>query len=301
MTLSEYLNDWLELFVENRLAYHTYICYRQAIRDIPAHLLCQDLSALDGMAIQRALNQKARKYPRAAQLMYATLSVALKQAVRLHYIQFSPLDGCMMPKHEPKRAQVFTPNQLRRYLAQAFHETAYPILLLMATLGLRRSEALGLRITDIDFTKRQITIQRQRLLGPTGYTEAPLKSAASYRVLPLAPGIADALNAWWREQQVRPIAGAWLCDISPSALQRAHIRAIQAAGLPRITMHGLRHTCATIMAAEGVPMKVLQTILGHSTYQLTADLYAAHIEPRAFDDAMIAVSRFACDMREFGT
>ncbi|MEG2596711.1 MAG: tyrosine-type recombinase/integrase, partial [Ruthenibacterium sp.] len=71
--------------------------------------------------------------------------------------------------------------------------------------------------------------------------------------------------------------GGYVYDATPDALYHAHKRAIVSAGVPYVTPHGLRHSVASSMAATGTPIKVLQALLGHSRYQLTADLYADHI------------------------
>ena len=66
---------------------------------------------------------------------------------------------------------------------------------------------------------------------------------------------------------------------TPELMRKDHLFAIRSAHLPPVTIHGLRHTMATLSAGAGCPMKLLQSALGHSTYQLTADLYAAHLLP----------------------
>lgn len=272
MTTEEYLLQWLQTFVEPFRAASTAACYRRAINALPAALAQCPLDQLNGLMIQAHLNTQARKHPRAAQLTFATLHVAMAKAVDLGLIVRTPLSGCVKPQHMPKRAGVLTPEQLAQYIQAAKDHPAFPLLLLMAACGLRRGEALGLMWQDISGDLLQVRRQRIRISGK--YQVAPLKSKASARVLPLAAPILEELQA----VRVRSFSG-WVCDCTPEALRKQHMAALAAAGLPAVTLHGLRHSMATAAAADGCPIKILQNILGHARYQLTADLYADHLQP----------------------
>lgn len=70
----------------------------------------------------------------------------------------------------------------------------------------------------------------------------------------------------------------YICDMTPEKLNKEHNAVLSAAGLPHVTLHGLRHSFATLAVTEGIPVKLLQVALGHSTYKLTADLYADHLQ-----------------------
>jgi len=142
---------------------------------------------------------------------------------------------------------------------------------------LRRGEALGLKWDHVDLQTGVLRIDQQRMRVHHGYQLRPLKSTASNRVLPIAPPIADEL----RMMRVRSFTG-FVCDLTPEALAKAHNRTLQRAQLPHVTPHGLRHSMATAAAAQGCPMKILQGILGHSKYELTANLYADHLSADAY-------------------
>lgn len=271
MQLGEYLDLWLETYVMPFRAPSTYDGYRRAVEDLPAQLRTMNLEAVTGLHIQAVLNRKAMKYPRAAQLIYAMLSCSLHKAERLRLIAATPMAGVEKPMHHPKRADTLTADQLRQYLEAARDTEHYPLLLLMATCGLRRGEALGVTWAAIDGDLLHIRQQRQRIKGK-GMQTRPLKSHASNRDIPLPAPVLAELHAWPQ----RTMTG-WLVDTTPDRLHRAHNKVIAAAQLPKITLHGLRHSMATAMAADGTPIKILQGILGHSHYQLTADLYADHL------------------------
>lgn len=276
MRFGEYLDLWLETYINPYRAPSTCAGYRRAVEAIPAHLLQMDLQQVTGIHLQMAINAKARRYPRAGQLIYSTLSVAMGRAMRLQLIDRNPMTGVDKPRHTTKETATLTADQLRRYLQAASGSEHYPLLLLMATCGLRRGEALGLTWAAIDGSILHIIQQRQRI-PRRGLQTRPLKSKSSRRDIPLPDAVWAELAAWPH----RTFAG-WIVDTTPERLARAHRNVLAAAQLPPITLHGLRHSMATAMVADGTPIKLLQGILGHSHYQLTADLYAAHLRPEAY-------------------
>lgn len=282
MLTGEYLNQWLDTFVRPFRAANTAACYRRAIAALPPSVCGCELQQLNALHIQAALNQQAVKHPRAAQLTFAMLHAALTKAECMRLVDRSPMIGCVKPLHQSARADVLSVSQLSAYLTAARSQRGFVLLLLMATCGLRRSEALGLQWRDIDLTGGWLTVSRQRIRINHGYQAAPLKSRSAQRVLPLPPPLVAELAAHRADQRERAFVG-WVCDITPEALRKSHRAALAAAGLPlSVTLHGLRHSMATAAAAQGTPMKILQGILGHSKYQLTADLYAAHLSADSF-------------------
>ena len=276
MLAGEYLELWLETFVRPFRAPSTAACYRRAIDALPSSVTSCALADLDGMAIQAAVNAQARKHPRAAQLTFATLHTALAKAVQLGYLPRHPMAACIKPAHQPRKAAVLSAAQLAAYIEAARQEPCFPLLLIISTLGLRRSEALGLTWACIDLAGGILHVHQQRVRIDHRLQLRPLKSHASNRALPIPPPLAAELAAVRADQRVFSFSG-WVVDTNPDSLRRAHLRAIERAGLPAVTLHGLRHSMATIAAADGCPMKSLQGILGHSKYELTANLYADHL------------------------
>lgn len=283
MTTEEFLNQWLETFVRPFRAPSTAACYRRAINALPPSVAACPIEQLNGLAIQAHLNAQALRYPRAAQLTYATLHAAMGKAVELGIVNRSPLAGCIKPQHKAKRAAVLSLEQLQAYIAAAREQPCFPLLLLMATCGLRRGEALGLMWQDI--TGDTLRVCRQRVRVDRVYRVAGLKSKAATRRLPLATPISAELA----RIRVRSFSG-WVCDTTPEALRKQHRAALAAANLPDVTLHGLRHSMATAAAADGCPIKVLQSILGHARYQLTADLYADHLQPENLAPSMASLA-----------
>ena len=273
MTLGEWLETWLSLYVDGSgLAQSTKACYHRAAISLPTALASHDLSDLSALDLMPWLVSVAKEYPRAAQLDRVMLSKALRVAYKLGLCPGCVIDHDTLPKppHRPKQTAILSIAEAQVYILAAKSSPLYPLLAL-CLCGLRRGEALGARWTDLE--NGYLMIRRQRLRVNRAYQTLPLKTARSERGI-LLP------NRLWRELETWPrsITG-WLCDATPEQLQREHKRVLRAAGLPDVTLHGLRHTFATAAAVQGRPMKHLQMALGHTKVKLTADLYADHLSP----------------------
>lgn len=289
MQLGAYLSQYTSTFVKPFVRPSTAECYRRAYAAIPDPILSTDLSALDGMQLQAMLNAKAAMHPRAAQLLYSCLHRALAKAVVLGYIARNPSDACVKPVHHAARTGVLTADQLAQYLQQARSEPTFVLLLLMATCGLRRGEALGLCWSAVDLQEGTLQIRQQRLRVGGVYAVAPLKSAASRRTLSIGAELVSELRACRSAQRLHNLRG-FLCDTNPSTLYKAHCRVLRRCGLPHVSLHSLRHSMATTAAGQGCPIKILQGILGHAKYDLTADLYANHLSMDVFRPHLDAVA-----------
>lgn len=283
MRMSQWLETWVTLYIEPaRLAPSTVAMYRRAINAVPPWLGEMDLAQVTALELQQWLVHVARQTPRAAQLDRVMLSRSLKVASKLGLCSMViDQDTLPKPQHVPSKSLVFTQPEARRYVEAVAVRPSYVLLLLCLVCGLRRGEALGLRWVNIDADASTLTIthQRQRIGG--SYQLRPLKSAAAHRSLLLPPELLRLLQA-----QPRTMTG-YLVDTTPELMRKDHLFAIQSAHLPPVTIHGLRHTMATLSAGAGCPMKLLQAALGHSTIHLTADLYAAHLLPPSSAPALV--------------
>lgn len=269
MTLGEWLTAWLELYVyPNRLAPSTKACYNRAVASVPRELCSLALSELSVLSIRRWLLEVARNHPRAAQLDRVMILQALRVAEKAGEAPRGRFDPELLPQidHQPTKAAVLDSEQMRAYMEAASRTEAAPILLLCCC-GLRRGEAMGARWEHFDPKAGTLAIVGQRVGGEL----RPLKTKASARVIALPPLVKVIL-----QQQPRYISG-WICDISQQRVYAAHRAALVAAGLPHVTLHGLRHSFATLAVVDGVPMKLVQGALGHAHFAVTADLYADHL------------------------
>ncbi|APC36904.1 site-specific integrase [Nocardiopsis dassonvillei] len=187
----------------------------------------------------------------------------------------------------PGEVMVWTPEQTRAFLIHARkYPWLYPMFHLIAVKGLRRGEAVGLPWSNTRLTDGQIDIRVQVVqLAWETITSTP-KSAAGQRTITLDTDTIKVLRAWKRFQnEARLKAGTAWADSGlaftrqdgsgwhPGQVSDWFLRIARAAGLPPITLHGLRHGAASLALAAGTDVKIVSSELGHATTHFTQDTY----------------------------
>jgi Site-specific recombinase XerD len=260
MNMAEYLRIWIDTYIAPNRAPSTVKGYREALAHLSPAVLGCTLDQIDPLMLQREINSLAAIYPRQAQILHVALHEALKRAVMIHRIRENPMNVVEKPKHEPREAETLTAPETAAYLRAARDMPAGRLLILMTLLGLRRNEARGLYPDDLD-ADGILHIRRQR----TRHGVGPLKSKSSRRNIPLSEPMRSIFAG---------TPGQYLVDVSEKSLTTQHRKALSAAGIDKhVTLHGLRHTCATLAIANGCALVDVQHLLGHKHFQLTADLY----------------------------
>ena len=163
--------------------------------------------------------------------------------------------------------------------------------MLFATTGMRRSEVAGLRIADLDLAAARVNPRMPRVLVDHQVVVSEPKTRAGRRSLALDPATVAALNDHLVVQAAeRALVGPGYVEsgllftwpdgrgINPARFSAWFEQHVSAAGLPRITLHGLRHSYATAALKAGVPVKVISERLGHATVAITLDVYS-HVIP----------------------
>jgi integrase len=155
----------------------------------------------------------------------------------------------------------------------------------LALSGLRRGELAGLRWADVDLEGKTLSIVNNRVMAGSRSVENDPKSAASRRILPLPDRLVSVLRSARARQSAERLAlGAGAIEYvvsneagepcSPAVLSRYCRDAVKAAGVRHIKLHAARHTCATLMHLQGVPVAVIAAWIGHKDASLTMRLYA---------------------------
>ena len=160
------------------------------------------------------------------------------------------------------------------------------ILQLLITTGLRRGECIGLQWQDVDFDTRIIRVERAVTYTPeSGIVVAPPKTATSIRTIPLVESTTNLLKALYRQRQKQyPNCfmatallfckdGAPFEPRDPSAVTRRMKRFVTRAGLPDVSPHDLRHTCASLLLSSGADIKIVQEILGHADASVSISFF----------------------------
>ncbi len=243
--------------------------------------------------------------PRSLQYARATLRRALRDAERWGLVSRNVatlIDPPSTPK--AKTDDWPTAEEMRALIAGAADDRLGPLVTLVAALGLRKGEVLGLRWSAVDLEGRRIQIVTtlDRVAG-VGLVVGMPKTDRSRRTLTL-PAIAhEALvEQWTRQRHDERVAGTrWQATgyvfttptgepLDPRNFSRHFHELCDRAGVPRRRFHALRHGAATLMLAEGVPLEVISRILGHGGIQITSDVYA-HVQRHAHDQAAAAMDR----------
>ncbi len=228
MTLSEYLDLWLQTYIDPKRAENTGRAYRFALAHLSPEIRQTQLHDLTALHLQKEINQLAAVYSRQAQIMYTGMRAALKKAVRLDLIDSSPMEKVEPPEHEKREIETLEPEEAAAYVQEAKLQPAGALLILMLCLGLRRNEARGLRVEDLD-PDGILHIRHQR----TRKGLARLKSKASRREIP----VPVALRGFFVGAN-----GEFVVNVSEKSLRTQHMRVLAAIGVDRrVTLHGLRH------------------------------------------------------------
>jgi integrase len=171
----------------------------------------------------------------------------------------------------------------------------------LALSGLRRGEVAGLRWADVDLKAKTLSIVNNRVSAGGTTVENDPKSAMSRRTLPLPDRLVSVLKAAKARQAAERLAlGTGVFDYvvsneagepySPAVLSRYWRDAVKAAGVRHIKLHAARHTCATLMHLQGVPVAVIAAWIGHKDASLTMRLYA-HSQTEALKAAGATLDR----------
>jgi integrase len=240
---------------------------------------------------------------RTVQLAHAVLRSMLSEAMREQLVGRNVASLVRTPRRDFHEINPWSAEEVAKFSAAAASHRLSALFAVAYSVGLRRGELLGLRWADVDLEGQVLRVRQtlQRLGADRGLVVGPPKSVRSRRTVPL-PAVAVRALQQHRTRQASELAGlpepvnaaglvfttAIGTPIEPSNLRRDFNELIEKAGVRRIRFHDLRHTCATLLFAQGVAPRVVMDVLGHSTLGITMDLYA-HVTPSALIDAASAM------------
>ena len=302
MTVSKCVSRWIDLRAA-ALAPRTVECYRDQLRlHIAPTIGDRKLTKLKARHISAMLAELvASGHSRTAALCYTILRASLRAAVSAGKIPANSCDSLAPPRHRRADPRWWTPEELRRFAVFAQNRPYALAWQLALCCGLRRGELAGLRWSDIDQASGLIHIRNQRQRVGGRLVDAPPKSASGRRDLPIPPGLVPLLSQQRLMQEAAALLSGvppvYVCSpagepIAPEALNRALAADIAAAQVRPINLHGLRHSMATLAVSLGVNMRVLQQLLGHSSYAVTAGTYAHVLHA----DQAAAMDKIACSV-----
>lgn len=297
MLFADYMEAWLEI-IRNSVEKTTYSSYTQMVMgNICPYFRKSEitLGALQAKHIQSFyLHELKRISANSVIHEHANIHKALKYAVKMDLIPFNPADKVERPKKEKYIADYYRVEELEQ-LFEVSKDHPYSLLIqLTAFYGLRKSEALGLKWDAIDFERNTLTIRHivtnAKVNGKTVIIrENRAKTKSSLRSLPLVGNFKDKLLALKAQQEenmkicgncyVQEYIGYVFVDVmgnlfNPRNVSSNFSKLLNKYGLRHIRFHDLRHSCASLLLANDVPMKQIQEWLGHSDISTTANIYS---------------------------
>lgn len=309
-TVAQFLNLWLEQVVAVRNKPRTQRSYQDMVRlHLIPHLGRHLLDKLAASHIQAMLNAMHSKGLSARSVQYAkgVLHRALNVAVKWDLVVRNVAARADAPAGKARPIAPLTEAQARKLLDAVKGHRMEALYRVALSLGLRRGEVLALRWEDVDFDKGTLRISGalQRVDGKL-HRSTP-KTEASAATLPLPDTLARVLRQHQAAQAlVRANRKDWEehgyvfpsergTPMEPRNLVRHFKAALKRADLPKtIRFHDLRHSCATLLIAQGVHPRVVMEILRHANISVTMNTYA-HVIPEQQRDATAKLAGLFAD------
>lgn len=299
-TLVDYLVYWLDT-IKSTLAHGSIVEYERLCRLITTYynenfpgIKLKEVTALHIQQYYNYLFNNGRK-GKTVRCYHAFLHSAFKYAVKVDLIPGNPTEKTELPRKEKFEGTFYTKEELEDLFEVFKGDRIELVVHIAAYYGLRRGEILGLNWDSIDFENKTITIRRKvsgSYLSGNGeriHIENELKTAASVRTFPLIPHIEKMLkDRKFLEEYYSKLLGddfdrtydGFVCRdntgklITPNYTSSHFKLILDKHKLKPLRFHDLRHSCASLLVANGVPMKVVQEWLGHATFSTTANYYS---------------------------
>jgi integrase len=315
--LSTYLSEWLEGPVKLNSRSRTLSDCRELIgRYLAGHELgIVPLARLTTGALERFYAELSARplSARTVRMVHGVLHAALAIAARDRLIVVNPAAGATLPRQARTEMHALDAAQVRRLLttSEATNNRWHALWHLLVNGGLRPSEALGLRwsdvVADCVHIRRTLVVFRK---GGGWALEEP-KTRRSRRVLTLPAITMQALVAHRGQQEIEKItagntyqghdfvfAGQNGAPLSLANVTTRYFKPLlKGAGLPAIRLYDLRHTHASLLLAAGVPVHVVSARLGHASAKMTLDVYA-HVLNGQQEDAIAKLELYMAAGRE---
>lgn len=308
LTVADWLTTWLKgVDVRPRTRESYELIVRKHI--VPG-IGSKPLAKLTASDVEQLLTERRRAglSPRSVHHVRAVLRNGLRKAVRDRLVPYNVAAEADPPKVPQMEMQTLTPGQVKVFLGAVKGRRLEALYVTTLAIGLRQGEVLGLRWSDIDLEAGTLRVSRAlQWVRPIGErrSEPALvepKSRTSRRGLSLPAVALEALRqhrAQWIDEQLhgqQPLNEWDLVFVGPQGeplnpktiWKEFHQEILVGAKLPLIRFHDLRHSCASLLLLHGVPARMVQEILGHSSISLTLGTYS-HVLPGLREQATAAM------------
>lgn len=285
-------DEWFPLCIDNgEHKPKTIYFYNSTKRNIVSYFKGHKLQKITAIQIQKFLmylRMEKNFAPQNVHHHYRTLNMIFSFAAKQEVIQKNPMEKVDAPKLQRKKVDALSQED-----AAAFFKAldTCPLefrcmLHLLITTGLRRGECVGLKWRDIDASRSMVQVERNvTYTARSGLVVDTPKTANSSRIVPLMDSTLALLNSLKQERQtehpssiledsfVFPSDADIFVPRNPDAVTRRVKRFMKNSGLPDMSPHDLRHSCATLLLSSGADIKSVQEILGHANASTTLNFY----------------------------
>ncbi len=297
MLFSDFIEVWLERS-KNKIDIITYESYEKLV-DI--HIVPYfsekkiKLCEIDAEDIQAYFDEKykhGRKdgngglSPCSLRKHKNVINQALKLAVKKGYILRNYCEDVELPSVNKHKARFYSEEQVNILLDAIIDERIYPMVLIATVYGMRRSEICGLQWDSVNFIDKTITVKHTLVKHTTLVAKDTTKSKSSYRTYPLISKV-EKIILEQREKQKdnkKALGKGYTTTnyiftwedgrpITPDYLTSKFSKVVKEKELPKICLHELRHSCASILLSWGFTLKDVQEWLGHADISMTANTY----------------------------
>ena len=297
--LKDYLIYWYEEVFSQRIKNTTKMIGAYVLYDLVFPNMEQDIKLrYVGVEYMDALLEKvSHSCASAGNTCRAYLNIAFKDAVIEGYIPRNPIPDTKAYKRKAPKVTIYSKDKLKIFLKVASKDEWYLEYLLGVFCGLRKGEILGLKFSDFDFEQHTVSVKRQ--LGANPVMEERSSKIASYSVIEKDPKTFNSVRTLRIPQVIESEVlrrkskidddKAVLMDgyedndyiscqpngrpHNMSSMNIALTKLCNRNGLPKITVHSLRHMFATILIEQGVPLVKISALLGHSSVNTTFEYY----------------------------
>lgn len=320
MTLQEWVHTWLTEYKVNDSRPSTLERYMGIYRNYIENTMLgiiklKDLKSSHIQAYYNSLIKNKNKSAETIRFINKLAKAALNQAQKEQYILLNPCQYVALPKlsSEKKEIEVFSPEEQKLFIKSLEYHRLRTLFKLAFGTGLRQGEILALKWSDIDLEKNELkvarTFKRVAKIGDTEGNKTEIieqtpKTKYSFRSVPIPSVLISELKEHKKRQNEEKLKAGEIyinndlvfCNelgnpIDARNLVRSYERALKKANIPYRKFHALRHTYATRLFENNVPLKTVQVLLGHSSIQITSNIYT-HVLPTEKVKAVDALNSY---------